>query len=149
MSSNKSLGNDGLTKEFYVCFFKDVGQYLTGESVRLIKVVLEFTDHEKIEAILFSADLEKAFDSIDHCFLFSSRKCFGFVDDFIQWVITLVNNVKSYVMNNGHSTGYSLREGNQTRRSSFCLSLFLRWKYYLYRLEIIPKFMELKLTTLR
>ena len=28
MSSNKSPGNDGLTKEFYVCFFKDVGQYL-------------------------------------------------------------------------------------------------------------------------
>ena len=28
MNSNKSPGNDGLTKEFYVCFFKDVGQYL-------------------------------------------------------------------------------------------------------------------------
>ena len=25
MSSSKSPGNDGLTKEFYVCFFKDVG----------------------------------------------------------------------------------------------------------------------------
>ena len=28
MGSSKSPGNDGLTKEFYVCFFKDVGQYL-------------------------------------------------------------------------------------------------------------------------
>ena len=28
MSSNKSPGNDGLTKEFYMCFFEDVGQYL-------------------------------------------------------------------------------------------------------------------------
>ena len=28
MASSKSPGNDGLTKEFYVCFFKDVGQYL-------------------------------------------------------------------------------------------------------------------------
>ena len=28
MSSNKSPGNHGLAKEFYVCFFKDVGQYL-------------------------------------------------------------------------------------------------------------------------
>ena len=26
--SSKSPSNDGLTKEFYVCFFKDVGQYL-------------------------------------------------------------------------------------------------------------------------
>ena len=29
MGSHKSPGNDSLTKEFYVCFFKDVGQYLT------------------------------------------------------------------------------------------------------------------------
>ena len=28
MASGKSPGNDGLTKEFYVCFFKDVRQYL-------------------------------------------------------------------------------------------------------------------------
>ena len=28
MGSSKSPGNDGRTKEFYVCFFKDVGQYL-------------------------------------------------------------------------------------------------------------------------
>ena len=28
MGSSKSPGNDGLTTEFYVCFFKDVGQYL-------------------------------------------------------------------------------------------------------------------------
>ena len=28
MDSSKRPGNDGLTKEFYVCFFKDVGQYL-------------------------------------------------------------------------------------------------------------------------
>ena len=29
MGSSKSPGNDGLTKEFYAYFFKDVGQYLT------------------------------------------------------------------------------------------------------------------------
>ena len=81
-----------------------------GESVRLINDVLEFTDHEKIEAILFSADLEKAFDSIDHSFLFSALKCFGFGDEFIQWVRALVNNAKSCVMNNGHSIGYFLLE---------------------------------------
>ena len=28
MSSCKSPGDNGLTEEFYVCFFKDVGQYL-------------------------------------------------------------------------------------------------------------------------
>ena len=204
MGSSKSPGNDGLTKEFYVCFFKDVGQYLIdalnlsfdysllstsqrqvvitlvekkgkdkrylknwrqislinvdtkilskslalrikkvlsslihsdqtayvkdryiGESVRLINDGLEFIDHEKIEAILFSADFEKAFDSIDHSFLFSALKYFGFGDEFIQWVQTLLNNAESCVINNGHLTGYfSLRERNQTRWPSFCLSLY-------------------------
>ena len=47
-----------------------------GESVRLINDVLKFTDHGKIEAILFLADFEKAFNSIDHSFLFSALKCF-------------------------------------------------------------------------
>ena len=28
VGNSKSPGNDGLTKEFYLCFFKDVGQYL-------------------------------------------------------------------------------------------------------------------------
>ena len=48
--------------------------------------------------------------SIDHSFPFSALKCFGFGDEFIQWVRTLVNNAESCVMNNDHSTGYFLLE---------------------------------------
>ena len=54
-----------------------------GESVRLISDILEYTDDNDIEATLFSADFGKAFDSIDHCFLFSVLKSFGFGPDFI------------------------------------------------------------------
>ena len=96
-----------------------------GESVRLINDVLEFTDHEKIEAILFSVDFEKAFDSIDHFFLFSALKCFGFGDEFIQWVRTLVNNAESCVMNNGHSTGYFLLERGATQGDPLSANLFI------------------------
>ena len=140
MGNNKSPGNDGLSKEFYVCFFNEVHSYLLqslntsfregqlsrtqtqavivliekkdkdkrflknwspislinvdakiaskalrikkvigklvhwdqtayvgnrnmGESVRLISDILEYTDENDIEVILFSADFEKAFDS--------------------------------------------------------------------------------------
>ena len=94
-----------------------------GESVRLIIDVLEITAHEKIEAILFSADLEKAFDSIGHSF-FPALKCFGFGDEFIQWVRTLVNNAEICVMNNGHSTGYFLLETGTRQGDPLSAHLF-------------------------
>ena len=81
------------------------GRYI-GESVRLISDILEYTENKGIEAILFSADFEKAFDSIDHTFLFSVLKSYGFGPDFIQLVKTFFNNAESCVMNNGHSTDY-------------------------------------------
>ena len=48
-----------------------------GESVRLISDILEYTDSNDIEAILFSADFEKAFESIDHSFLFAVLESLG------------------------------------------------------------------------
>ena len=85
-----------------------------GESVRLITDILEYTDNNGIEAILFSADFEKAFDSIDHTFLFSVLKSYRFGPDFIQWIKTLFNNAESCVMSNGHSTDYfALKRGTR------------------------------------
>ena len=183
MGNNKSPGNDGLSKEFYICFFNEIHSYLLqalnmslregqlsssqrqavialiekkdkdkcflknwrpislinvnakiaskaialtikkvignlvhcdqtayvckrniGESVRLINDILEYTDENDIEAILFSADFEKAFDSIEHSFIISTLRAFGFGPDFIQWVKTFFKNVESCVMNNGRST---------------------------------------------
>ena len=73
---------------------------------------MRFLNDNDIEAILFSADFEKAFDSIDNCFLFSVLKSFGFGPDFIQWVRTLFKNSESCVMNNGFSTRYfALKRG--------------------------------------
>ena len=77
-----------------------------GESVRLMNGFLEYTDNNNIEAILFSADFEKAFDSVDHTFLFATLTEFGFGPDFIQWVKTFLKDCESCVMNNGHSSGY-------------------------------------------
>ena len=77
-----------------------------GESNRLISDILEYTNENDIEAVLFSADFEKAFDSIEHPFLFAVLKSFGFGADFIQWIRTFFNNAESCAMNNGNSTGY-------------------------------------------
>ena len=52
-----------------------------------------------IEAIFFSADFEKAFDSVEHSFIISTLRTFGFGPEFIQWVKTFFKNVESCVMN--------------------------------------------------
>ena len=160
MGNNKNPGNDGLSKEFYVCSFNEIHSYLLralnmsfregqlssslrqavifliekkdkgkrflknwrpislinvdakivskaialrikkvigklvhcdqtayvcnrniGESVRLINDILEYTDENDIEAILFSADFEKTFDSVEHSFIISILRAFGFGPD--------------------------------------------------------------------
>ena len=181
MSNCKSPGNDGLTKEFYVCFWEDLRSLLVdtvdcafhygelstsqrqavitliekkgrdkrlkknwrpislinvdtksqairikeflpqlvdcdqtayvkgrniGESIRLTDDLLEYVDKENLYGLIFAAHIEKAFDSIEHNFLFATLTKYGFRSNFIQWIKTLVSNCESCVMNNGLSTGF-------------------------------------------
>ena len=52
------------------------GRYI-GESVRLIDDLLAYVENENLDGILFAADIEKAFDSVEHNFIFASLKKFG------------------------------------------------------------------------
>ena len=201
MGNNKSPGNYGLSKEFYVCFFNEIHSYLLQalnmsfregqlsssqrqavivlierkdkdkrflknwrsislinvdtkitskaialrikkvieklvhcdqtayvgnwnirESVRLINDILEYTDENDIEAILFSVDFKKAFDSVEHFFIIFTLRAVGFRPDFIQWVKTFFKNVESCVMNQMvDQPVISSRKRHPTRRPSFCI----------------------------
>ena len=96
-----------------------------GEANRLISDMLEYTAENEIESILFSADIEKAFDSIEHTFIFATLQSFGFDPDFIQWVKTFLCCVESCVMNNGSSTGYFYLERGTRQRDPFSANLFM------------------------
>ena len=87
-----------------------------GESVHFINDIPEYIDENETEAILLSADFEKAFDSVEHPFIISNLRAFGFGHDFIQRVKTFHKNVESFVvMNNGRLTGYSPQKRHPTR----------------------------------
>ena len=45
------------------------GRYI-GESVRIIEDILDHADQENLDGILFAADTEEAFDSVEHNFIF-------------------------------------------------------------------------------
>ena len=48
-----------------------------------------------------TADIEKAFDSINHCFLVKVLEKYGFEKDFIKWTKILLQNQESYIVNRG------------------------------------------------
>ena len=81
------------------------GRYIE-ESVRLISDILEFTEIHNISGYIITADIEEAFDSIEHNFRTPTLIKLGFSPNFIQWVKTLLYKQESCVMNNGHSIGF-------------------------------------------
>ena len=94
-----------------------------GESVRLISDIIDYTDATQLEGYIFAADMEKAFDSVDHNFIIAALEAYGFGPNFVQWVKTLLYDQKSCVMNNRHSTGYFNLEREPDREISsqhFC-----------------------------
>ena len=89
-----------------------------GEAVRLIDDMF-FCSLNQDNGYLVAADFEKAFDSVDHDFLFKVLELFGFGISICSWVKTLYTDISSCVMNGGRSTGYfNIERG--VRRGTLC-----------------------------
>ena len=86
------------------------GRYI-GESVCLTDDLLKYAEEENSDGILFAADIEKAFDSLDHNFIFATLNKFDFGSDFID----VIQNSQSCVMSNGKSRDTSTLTGVQDR----------------------------------
>ena len=59
-----------------------------------------------MEGFLVTMDVEKAFDSLDHKFLISALKKFGFGQNFTSWIEIILKNQESCVINSGTTTKY-------------------------------------------
>ena len=98
-----------------------------GESVRLVSDIIEMTDILNIEGYLVTADIQKAFDSLDHNFLLATLSKFNFGKNFINWIKIILNGQESCVFNGGFSTGYfplqrGCRQGDQISAYLFILA---------------------------
>ena len=51
-------------------------------------------------------DIKKAFDSLDHTFVISLLKKFGFGNNFVGWIENLISKQESCVINRGNTTQY-------------------------------------------
>ena len=81
------------------------GRYI-GENIRLILEAIDITDENNLPGMIFFSDFEKAFDSINHEYMFKCLRHFNFKNDLVNWVKLLYKNAKSCVTNNGHHSDF-------------------------------------------
>ena len=79
------------------------GRYI-GESIKIITDMMSFTKKKNIPGIAVFLDFEKAFDSIEWCYLQKCLEIFNFGPQLRQWITVLYNNISSCVWNNGFAT---------------------------------------------
>ena len=72
-----------------------------GCNIHTIIDLIEYTDIKDIPGSIVLLDIENAFDSVEHGFLYEVLSRLNLGDNFIQWVRTFYNCKKSYVFNNG------------------------------------------------
>ena len=80
--------------------------WFISEGVTLICDLLEITDTLKLEGLLATIDILKAFDSFDRLFLISTLERHGFGNRFLKLVKTLLKNQTSCIINRGNTTKY-------------------------------------------
>ena len=81
-------------------------------NVHLLRDLIQLSNTQNLEAAFIFLDQEKAFDRVNHDFLFRTLHAFGFGQTFIQWIRLLYSNATTRVKVNGYlTTRIPLRRG--------------------------------------
>ena len=71
------------------------------KTIHTIRDLIDIANKEDEQAAFIFLDQEKAFDRVNHDFLYKTMKSFGFGDNFIEWIKILYSNVSAVLNING------------------------------------------------
>ena len=71
------------------------------QNIHLVRDLIEMANRDDDTAAFLFLDQEKAFDRVNHDFLFKTMQAFGIGDTFISWVRTIYSNATSILNING------------------------------------------------
>ena len=103
------------------------GRFIS-EGRRFFSDILQVTDFLNLRGLVVTVDIQKAFDSVNHLFLKTTLKKFGFSETFIKWIQIPLRNQESCITNGGTTTkNFKLEKGTRKGESiSVYLFLFLK-----------------------
>lgn len=81
------------------------GRYI-GENVRILYDIIEQINKDNEKGIIFFSDFHKAFDSVNHDYMFECLKYFNFGETLINWVKLFYNDAQSCINVNGHLSNF-------------------------------------------
>ena len=74
------------------------------DNLRMFEFFNSYCTENDIDAVLISLDAAKAFDSVDHNYMFETLKRYGFSIEFIDTVRMLYNDIRADILVNGYRT---------------------------------------------
>ena len=72
------------------------------QNIHMVRDLIEMANRDDDTAAFIFLDQEKAFDRVNHKFLFKTMEAFGIGNTFIKWVSTIYSNANSVLGINGH-----------------------------------------------
>lgn len=72
------------------------------DNIRRLLEIMDYYDKENLPGLIFIADFEKAFDTINWNFIYQCLNIYNFGESFIKWIHVLYQNPCSKIINNGH-----------------------------------------------
>ena len=100
-------------KTLSICLLKVIGElihpsqvgFIPGQNIanqtKLIRLMIEYAEASEQNGMIVALDQEKAYDRIDHIYLWRTLEWFGIPQSFIDMVRSLYEHVETSVMING------------------------------------------------